>query len=92
MVDVVHDNPERQRYELHKGPHTVYADYRREGGTLIIPYVEAPMALRGTGAAGELMQGVMEIARRDNLRVVPICGYAASWIRRHPEYSDLLAN
>lgn len=90
--DVIQDNPKRQRFELHKGPYTVFADYRREGEILVLPHVEAPLALRGTGAAGELMRGVMEIARREGLKVIPTCGYAASWIRRHQEYTDLLAN
>jgi predicted GNAT family acetyltransferase len=37
------------------------------------------------------MQGVMEIARRDGVKVVPLCSYASAWIRRHREYRDLLA-
>ena len=63
----------------------VFADYRRDGGTLYIDYVEAPPALRGSGAAGRLMAGVMQAARAQNLSVVPICGYAAAWIKRHPD-------
>jgi predicted GNAT family acetyltransferase len=33
---------------------------------------------------------VMEIARAEELKVVPICSYAASWVRRHREHHDLL--
>ena len=47
-------------------------------------------SLRGTGAAGRLMRGVMETARAEGLKVVPICSYASAWIRRHREYHDLL--
>jgi hypothetical protein len=46
--------------------------------------------LRGTGAAGELMRGVAEIARSEGRTITPLCGYASAWIRRHKEYSDLL--
>jgi uncharacterized protein len=91
MAEEVTDNQERSRYELHVGGETVFAMYRRQGTTLVIPYVEAPPALRGSGAAGRLMRGVMEIARAEGLKVVPLCGYASSWIRRHGEYRDLLA-
>src|SRR5690349_10405829 len=90
MTEHVTDNRERSRYELEVGGETVFALYRRQGGTLVIPYVEAPPRLRGTGAAGRLMRGVMEIARAEGLKVVPICSYAAAWIRRHREYHDLL--
>jgi len=70
---------------------TVFARYSRQGSTLVIPYVEAPPALRGTGAASRLMAGVMEIARAERLKVRPLCGYASAWMWRHPEYRDLLA-
>ena len=87
----VSDNREQSRYELDVDGQIAYANYRRQGSTLVIPYVYAPPALRGTGASGRLLEGVMEIARGDGLKVVPLCGYAASWLRRHKEHRDLLA-
>ncbi len=47
----------------------VFADYRRQPGRLVITYVEAPPELRGTGAAGRLMQGVIEAARAEEVKV-----------------------
>lgn len=87
----VRDNRERSRFELEEGGTVAFADYRREGGRLVIRYVEAPPILRGTGAAGRLMQGVMELARAEGVKVVPRCGYAAAWIRRHKEWHGFLA-
>ena len=87
----VKDNPDKSRFELDVDGRIVFANYRRTGSTLTIPYVEAPPSLRGTGAAGRLMQGVMDIARAEKLKVVPICSYAAYWMRRHREYHDLSA-
>lgn len=72
------------RYEYHVGDAVAFARVRREGATLFIDYVEAPPALRGTGAAGKLMQHVMDMARAESVQeVVPICGYAASWIAKN---------
>ena len=90
MTTPVKDNPAQSRYELDVDGRIVYANYRRQGSTLYIPYVEAPPSLRGTGAAGRLMEGVMEHARAERLKIVPICGYAALWMRRHREHHDLL--
>jgi len=87
----VADNTARQRYELEENGETAFANYRRDGDTLVIPYVEAAMALRGTGAAGRLMQGVTEIARAEKLKIVPLCGYARGWLKAHKEHHDLLA-
>jgi predicted GNAT family acetyltransferase len=91
MTHQVTDNPARSRYELDIGGQIVFASYRRDGGTLFIRHVEAPPPLRGTGAAERLMQGVAEIARAEGARIVPLCGYAAAWLRRHKEHRDLLA-
>jgi uncharacterized protein len=79
------DNKNDNRFEYHVNGSIAFADYRREDGQLFIDYVEAPPQLRGTGAAGKLMEQVMDVAQKENLSVVPICGYAASWISRHAE-------
>lgn len=84
MSDFI-DNTDAGRFEYHVDGQIAYANYRCEKGVLFIDYVEAPPALRGTGAAGTLMTKIMETARAEHLEVKPICGYAAAWIRRHPE-------
>ena len=85
-------NETENRYEMAVGDHTVYANVRRQQGTLYIDYVFAPPELRGKGAAGQFMEGLMEIVRAERLNAVPICGYAASWLQRHSkDYSDLMS-
>lgn len=88
---MIRDDAERHRFELEENGAIAFASYRRDDGVLVIPHVEAAYSLRGTGAAGRLMQGVMERVRAEGLKVRPLCGYARSWIQRHPEYRDLLA-
>ncbi len=87
----VKDNPAESRYELEVDGQVVFGDYRRQGDVVAVTHVEAPHALRGSGAAGRFMQGLMETARAENFRVRPICGYAVAWLKRHPEYADLTA-
>lgn len=83
MSETFTDNSAANRFELQVGTSTAYADYRREGGTLFIDYVEAPQELRGTGAAGRLMQHIVDTAKSENLNITPICGYAATWLSRN---------
>ncbi len=87
----VTDNAERQRYELDVDGQIVFAIYRRDGAVVQIRHVEAPPALRGTGAADRLMRGIAAVARRDGLRILPLCGYARAWLGRHGEHRELLA-
>ena len=89
--NLVRDNPAKHRFELKEKGEIAFAEYRRSGDVLIIPHVEAPMALRGQGTAGRLMTGVLDIVREQGLKVVPSCPYAAVFIQRHKQYQDLLA-
>lgn len=84
------DNTERSRFEMAEQDQIVFADYRLAEGRLSITHVESPPALRGAGAAGRLMAGVIVDARRRGLKIEPLCGYAVAWMRRHPEHADLL--
>ncbi len=77
------DNKEQQRFELHEGGHTAVAEYELKGEKLYINHVFAPEELRGTGAAGRLMAHIADTAKRDGLEIVPVCSYAAHWLKKH---------
>jgi predicted GNAT family acetyltransferase len=87
---LVTDNETRHRFELNEGGHIAFANYRRAGDIVTIPHVEAPIELRGTGAASRLMAGIVALARRGRFSVVPTCPYAVAWFRRHPDANDIL--
>ncbi len=80
-----------RRFVLQENGGEAFADYRADGGRMIVPHVEAAHSLRGTGAAGRLMEGVVDAARQRGLKIVPLCPYADAWMRRHPETADLRA-
>ncbi|WP_269716021.1 GNAT family N-acetyltransferase [Caulobacter sp. NIBR2454] len=83
MAETFTDNAQAGRYELDVDGKLAWADYRRHDGVLIIPHVEAEMALRGTGAADRLMRQVAVAAKAEGTRIIPTCGYAQAWLRRH---------
>ena len=69
----------------------VWADYADSGAGRAILHVEADAALRGSGAAGRFMQALADHAREQGTRLVPRCGYAVAWFKRHPDQGDVLA-
>lgn len=83
------DNAAESRFELEEDGALAYAEYRREPGRLVIPHVFAPPVLRGAGTAGRLMEGVAAAARAEGVRILPVCSYAAAWLRRHREHADV---
>ena len=84
------DNQEQSRFEREENGLLVWAEYRIRDGKYLIPHVEAEMPLRGTGAAGRLMQDIVDHARAQQLVIVPRCSYARAWFQRHPEAQDVL--
>jgi predicted GNAT family acetyltransferase len=90
-VNSLRNNVAAGRLEMDEDGLTVFADYRLDGRRLIIDHVEAPQPLRGSGAAGRFMTLMARFARSEGLKIVPICGYAARWLRASAEYRDLIA-
>lgn len=84
------NNKDQSRYEMDERELTCFADYRLQGDRLYVDYVFAPPALRGTGASGRLMAALAADARAKGLKITPICGYAAAWLRRSQEFRDLV--
>lgn len=89
MPDAVRDNAERHRFELDADGHIAFSEYKRNGATLTIMHTEVPKELNGKGIGSALVRGMLDIARAQGLKVVPLCPFVAGYIDRHPEYADL---
>jgi predicted GNAT family acetyltransferase len=85
------DNEAAHRFELMENGLVVFADYRRHDGRYVLTHVEADPALRGSGAAGRLMEQIVAGARARGFKLVPRCAYAVAWFRRHPDAADVTA-
>lgn len=91
MHHTVTDNQEKSRFELDLDGQIVFAAYHLNGETVVINHVEAPVALRGRGAAGQLMEGIAALIRERQQKIHPVCNYAVLWLQRHKAHHDLLA-
>jgi predicted GNAT family acetyltransferase len=87
----VRDNPDRQRYELQLPEGLAYATYQQRGDVMVVNHSEVPPEVEGRGIGSALVRGVLDDLRRRGLKVLPLCGFVAAYIRRHNEYQDLLA-
>ncbi len=87
--DNVRDNAERRRFELDLDGHTAFSEYRRAGGVLTVMHTEVPKELNGRGIGSRLVRGLLDIARSQGLKVLPLCPFVASYMDKHAEYADL---
>lgn len=85
------DAPDRSRYELTSGDDLVgFIDYRLRDGVITMVHTEVGEEWSGQGHAGTLARSALDDARSRGLSVVPTCPYVAAYIRKHPEYADLV--
>jgi predicted GNAT family acetyltransferase len=90
-IPVVH-NATARRFEITLDSKTAYSKYLLAGGKIIIDHTEVPEELEGRGLASRIVSAALDYARAQNLKVLPICPFAKSYIGRHLEYQDLLAS
>jgi predicted GNAT family acetyltransferase len=89
-VEVV-DDPGGRRWVVQvDGQDAGFVTYRVSGGRMTLLHTEIDDAFEGRGLGGQLARGVLEGARERQLKVVPRCPFIAGWIRRHPEWMDVV--
>lgn len=89
-MTVRHD-PDLRRFETdHDDP--AYLEYDTdENGSIEILHTIVPPHLEGKGIGSALAKRALEYAKDEGKTVVPSCSFVRSWIERHPEYQDLVA-
>ncbi|HET6912056.1 MAG TPA: GNAT family N-acetyltransferase [Rhodanobacteraceae bacterium] len=88
-MQVIHQ-PAAQEFSVEVDGYIGVLNYHLRGDTMTITHTLVPEAIGGRGIAAELMRVALETARAQGWKVVPMCSYAAVYMRRHPEYADLL--
>ena len=86
----VRNNATESRFEMEVDGHQAVADYELEGKTMTFTHTGVPKELGGRGVGTELVKGALDHARKNNLRVVPLCSFVARYIEKNPEYGDLV--
>jgi uncharacterized protein len=84
------NNVAHQRYELVVDNWTALVTYQRTGSRVVLLHTLVPAALEGKGVGTALARSILEDVRRQGLKVVPECPFIAGFIKRHPEFEDLI--
>jgi len=84
MADVI-DVPEQSRLIVRHDGVEAELVYRLEPGRLVLVHTGVPDELAGHGVGGRLVEAALDLARRENLQVVPLCPFVRGWLRHHPD-------
>jgi predicted GNAT family acetyltransferase len=87
----VTDNPEEHRYEARVGEDVRgFLDYHLQPGLMTIMHTEVDRAAEGKGVGSALAAGALDDIRRRGLSILVVCPFVRAYLRRHPEYADLV--
>jgi predicted GNAT family acetyltransferase len=90
----VEHRPGEHRYELRvageRAGELVYRDRGENVVAFLHTEIDPEVQRRGLGSA--LVAGALDDARERGLQVVPLCPFVDAYVRRHPEYADLVVD
>jgi len=93
MSTEITDNAERGRYEIRvDGDLAGFAEYRSRPGKIVFTHTEVDPAFEGQGIGSALARGALDDVRAKGLPVVPLCPFINGWIKKHPDYQDLVVD
>jgi uncharacterized protein len=85
------DNPAERRYEAHVGDRLAgFAEYRAVPGRIVFIHTEVLPEFEGHGVGSRLAAGALDDVRARGLGMTPKCPFIAAYVRRHPQYADLI--
>ncbi|MDX3894272.1 GNAT family N-acetyltransferase [Pusillimonas sp.] len=91
MSRAIEFNENQRRFEWTEDDALSVLDYQLSGNVMTITHTGVPAAVGGRGIAADLTRHALDTARSRGWKVRPLCSYAAVYIKRHPEYQDLVA-
>jgi uncharacterized protein len=86
------DRPQEHRYELLvAGEYAGELVYRDRGASVVaFLHTEVDPARRRRGLGSLFVREALDDARGRGLHIVPICPFVDAYVKRHPEYDDLV--
>ena len=90
MPNTFRNNKSKNRFELEIDDHLAFVDYEMSPGSIALTHTEVPKELGGRGVGSILAKAVLENVRAQGMKVEPRCEFLAGYIKKHPEFADLV--
>jgi uncharacterized protein len=87
----IRDDVAVRRYEAWQGGELAgVIEYSAHDGWLVLEHTVVPPEFEGQGIASRLVSTALDDIRARAMYLAPTCPYVLSFIKRHPEYRDLV--
>lgn len=88
MENIIHVKGDR-RFELKLDDDIAYIEYvESQPKVWSLTHTWIPVSQRGKGAAAKLTAGVFEWCRDNGVKIIPVCPYIVTFLKRYPEWED----
>lgn len=85
-------NVDAHQYEIHfEGQQAGFVTFLERGDVVVLLHTETAPAYGGRGLAAKLVAFALDDIRAQDRKVDSRCSYVDSFIKRNPEYADLIA-
>ena len=91
-IDIKREDSESGgRYSVIVDGHEAEMTYSRAGTSrIIIDHTGVPEALGGRGIGRALVERAVLDARKEDLKIIPLCPFAKATLKKNPEWQDVV--
>jgi len=86
----VQNNEKGQRFEIETEGEKAFLEYRHFHNDIALMHTYVPESLNGKGIASTLAQYALDWTRNHNKKAKIYCPFVATYLKRHPEYRDII--
>lgn len=84
------NNTEAKQFEFDLGDTIAKIEYIRAKEKIYLTHTEVPESHGGKGIGSKLIKQTLEHIKTEDLTLVPLCPFVATYISKHPEWKTLV--
>jgi len=68
-----------------------FIEYKQKGNKIYLIHTEVPPEIQEKGVAAAMVEKTFVYLEQHNFKIIPVCVYIISFLKRHSEWNRLLA-
>ena len=84
------DNQEAKQYQIDVDGQHPRIEYIKAKDQIYLTHTEVPKALEGNGFGSLIIGLALEDIKKKDLTLIPICPFVSWYIKKHPEWRELV--